>query len=102
MITIDLEQSAQENFEKLGRLHHGDYNQVVNKLIKHSIKQIKHSMTVLELDFAYYEDKYSIKTPEFYALFEKGELGDEITDYFKWSGKYEFWLDFNNQLKELS
>jgi len=70
-------------------------------IINYKISQIKKAILGLELDFYEYEKKYCLNTKQFYHLFENGELGDENFDYFKWSGKYEFWLSFKQQLKVL-
>ena len=43
-----------------------------------------------------FEQRYSLKTPDFYARFLRGELGDN-RDYIVWAGLYEMWQRLNAQ-----
>ena len=38
-----------------------------------------------------YEEKFGMKTPEFYEKFMRGEMGD-AKDYIAWAGTYEIFL----------
>ena len=44
-----------------------------------------------------YEEKFGMKTPEFYEKFTRGELGD-AKDYIAWAGTYEI---FTRQKRKL-
>jgi hypothetical protein len=49
-----------------------------------------------------YEDKFNMKTPEFYEKFMRGEMGD-AKDYIAWAGTYEIFLQQKrrNVLREI-
>jgi len=44
-----------------------------------------------------YEEKFGMESPEFYAKFMRGEMGDD-RDYIAWAGTYEI---FQRQKKRL-
>ncbi len=101
MLTLNLNNDIQNKIMFIANKYQNDYNTMFSDIISYKITQLKKNINSLQLDFYEYENKYSMTTTEFYKLFENGELGDENFDFFKWSGKYEFWLDFNEQLKKL-
>lgn len=51
----------------------------------------------IEIDLNIFEQKYKMKSSEFFEKFENGELGDD-KDYIIWSGIYELQLDCQHKL----
>ncbi len=47
-----------------------------------------------------YEDKFGMKTPEFYEKFMQGEMGD-AKDYIAWAGTYEIFQHQQDVLREI-
>ena len=45
-----------------------------------------------------YEEKFGMKTPEFYEKFMRGELGD-AKDYIAWAGTYEIFMRQKRKLE---
>jgi hypothetical protein len=45
-----------------------------------------------------YEEKFGMKTPEFYEKFMRGEMGD-TKDYIAWAGTYEILLRQKRRLE---
>lgn len=45
-----------------------------------------------------YEEKFEMKTPEFYEKFMRGEMGD-AKDYIAWAGTYEIFLRQKRRLE---
>jgi hypothetical protein len=45
-----------------------------------------------------YEEKFGMKTPEFYEKFMRGEMGD-AKDYIAWAGTYEILLRQKRRLE---
>lgn len=45
-----------------------------------------------------YEEKFGMKTPEFYEKFVQGEMGD-AKDYIAWAGTYEIFLRQKRRLE---
>jgi hypothetical protein len=48
-----------------------------------------------------YEQRYGMKTEEFYEKFESGELGD-LDDYIDWAGEYELLQHAKEEKKEVT
>jgi hypothetical protein len=46
----------------------------------------------------HYEEKFEMKTPEFYEKFMQGEMGD-AKDYIAWAGTYEIFLRQKRRLE---
>jgi hypothetical protein len=45
-----------------------------------------------------YEERFGMKTPEFYEKFVRGEMGD-AKDYIAWAGTYEIFLRQKKRLE---
>ena len=48
-----------------------------------------------------YEQRYGMKTEEFYARFKSGELGD-TDDYIDWAGEYELLKHVEEEEREIA
>lgn len=101
MIILNLERKIESKFNIIAQNYNGNYNSLFGDFLKYYLSQLKKGVKNIELDMIYFENKYSMKSKQFYNLFSHGKLGDE-TDYMQWSGEYEIWLDYKRRLKELS
>jgi len=57
--------------------------------------------TRLQTQLAEFERQYKLASDEFYARFERGELGD-ATDFVEWSATYEMIHNLEDRLAVLS
>lgn len=103
MLTIELDHQTESRFTKLLKLHGNNYALLINSMIDYRINELKKGIRNIELDFAVYEQKYSMKSADFYKKYENGEFAEEShnNDYMIWSGEYESYLEFRNELKQL-
>ncbi len=62
--------------------------QTVDKLLERETARLTELKTRLERQLVEFEQRYAIKSPDFYARFERGELGD-ATDFVEWSATFE-------------
>lgn len=65
-----------------------EFELILNKLLEMSIQNIKNKISEYEKILKEFENKYNLKSNEFYEKFEAGKLGDSV-DYLEWSGIYE-------------
>jgi hypothetical protein len=72
-------------------------------MINYRINELKKGLQNIELDFINFEEKYKIKTKDFYKRYINGDYGDESesNDFMIWSGEYEAYADFQNELDKL-
>ncbi len=103
MLTLELDKQTESRFAKLLNLHGNNYALIINSMIDYRIHELKKGVRNIELDFLTYERKYNMKSPVFYEKYEKGEFGDEShnNDFMIWSGEYETYIEFRNELKQL-
>lgn len=71
--------------------------QTVDKLLERETTRLTELKTRLEQQLGEFEKQHAMKTPDFYARFERGELGD-TTDFVEWSATYEMVENLNKQL----
>ena len=102
MITVNLSSKTENKFQRLLGLYKGNHDDLINGLLVYKTQELKRGIGNIEIDFAFYEKKYGISTQEFYKKFMSGKIIDHNDDYFKWSGEYEVWQEFNKELKQLS
>jgi hypothetical protein len=102
MITVNLSNNTEEKFQRLLGLYNGNYDDLFNGMVKYKIMELKRGIRNIEIDFTYYEKKYGISTQTFYKKFLNGEINEHNDDYFKWSGEFEVWQEFNKELKQIS
>ncbi len=98
-ITVELQPKIANKFDTYVQLF-GSKNLLFDQFIEYHINRVKREISRMQFELEKYEKKYSLKTNEFYKLFEKGELGDE-NDYMLWAGIYELQLDSKNKLSKL-
>jgi hypothetical protein len=46
-----------------------------------------------------YEQRYQMSSTDFYARYQKGEIGDS-TDAVEWAGDYQHYLDLKDELEQ--
>ncbi|MCD6552667.1 MAG: hypothetical protein J7M16_01500 [Anaerolineae bacterium] len=73
----------------------------LDKLLAREIARLKADMTRLEAELAEFERRYGQTSAEFYAQFERGELGDSA-DFMEWSATYEMVQNLRARLAVLS
>jgi hypothetical protein len=71
--------------------------QTVDKLLEREAVRLIELRTRLEHQLAEFEQRYSIKSPDFYARFERGELSD-ATDFVERSATCEMIANLNKRL----
>lgn len=96
-----LNENTGERLNKFLSLYQNDIDRLMNELIDYKIRELKVGIRTIERDFHNYEQKYQITTQEFYHQFEDGKLDDTNNDYFIWSGEYETYIEFNEELSQL-
>ncbi len=103
MLTLELDTLTEKRFNKLLSLHGSNYSKLINSVIDHRIFELKKGISNLEMDFVRYEQKYKIKTTDFYTQYENGEFGEDShnNDFMIWSGEFESYTEFRNELNLL-
>lgn len=103
MLTLDLDNKTEKKFNKLLKNSGMNFSDLISSMINYRINEIKKGMRNIELDFVNYEQKYKIETDCFYKNYSKGKYGDESarTDFMIWSGEYEAYTEFQNELNHL-
>ena len=103
MLTLELDKQTESRFTKLLKLHDNNYALIINSMIDYRINELKKGIRNIELDFLAYERKYKIKTSDFYEKYENGKFGEEShnNDFMIWSGEYESYSEFQNELNQL-
>ncbi len=98
-ITIELQPKLANRLDTYIQLF-GSKELLFDKFFEYHIKKIKREIARMQFELDKYENKYKLKTNDFYKKFEKGELGDE-NDYMMWAGIYELQLDSKNKLSKI-
>jgi hypothetical protein len=88
-------------FERYLELTHGSADAtldiVLDKLLDRKKAELARQRDEMRLELDTFEKRYSVASHEFYAKFERGELGDAI-DFLDWSAT---WQMYNNVIKYL-
>lgn len=100
MITIDLDNKTERKFNQLLNAMGMKYNVLIDSMHNYRIQELKKGINALEKDFNKYESKYNLKTKIFYKKYTNGEFEDKSdnTAFLIWSGKYESYKEFNEEL----
>ncbi|MEC4806022.1 MAG: hypothetical protein SAJ12_04545 [Jaaginema sp. PMC 1079.18] len=53
-------------------------------------------MMTVEQKLQDFEQKYKMKSEDFYKCFQAGKLGDSM-DFFEWNTYYEIWVNAESQ-----
>ena len=78
----------------------GNNDLFVDKFWEYHINRLKREIVRMQLSLEKYEEKYQMRSDDFYQRMENGELGDD-RDFVMWSGIYELLLDSKKQLSQL-
>ena len=103
MHTLNIDNNTEIKLNKLLKLSGLSFSKFINSMINYRINELKKGIRNLKFDFANFEHKYNMKSNEFYKQYINGDFGNESekNDYMIWSGEYESYLEFKNELKEL-
>ena len=103
MLTLNLDNQTEKQFNKLLENSGMDFSTLINSMINYRIDELNKGIRNIELDFINYEHKYRIKTKDFYKNYVKGIYGDESesNDFMVWSGEYEAYTEFQDELSKL-
>lgn len=71
--------------------------QTLDKLLDREVARLGDIKSRLEKQIQAFEQEYKMPTPEFYARFEEGELGDAM-DYIEWSATVEMLQNLEKRL----
>ena len=81
--------------------HYPSQEAFVQYMIDYGINNLKRSNFEMRLDLQKYEERYNMTSETFYTKFINGEV-DDREDFMIWSGLYEFILENEAKLKELT
>ncbi len=103
MLTLNLDNQTEKQFNKLLENSGMDFSTLISSMINYRIDELNKGIRNIELDFINYEHKYKIKTKDFYKNYVKGIYGDESesNDFMVWSGEYEAYTEFQDELSKL-
>ncbi len=98
---ISLQENTEQKLINYVSNFEGNFDKMINVILGYRIEQLQKAINNLLSDFIFFEKKYSMKSNEFFILFEEGKMGDGNSDFFQWSGEYEVYLDYQKELKSL-
>ena len=73
------------------------FEKTMDKLIEREVTRLLELKVRLEQQLGQFENQHVIKSPEFHARFERGEMGDAM-DFIEWSATYEMVVNLNQRL----
>lgn len=74
--------------------------QTLEKLLRDQISQEELELSCLQPRLVEYEKRYDMLSSDFFTLYQKGELGDEM-DYFEWNVFYKMYLESQKRIEVL-
>ena len=103
MITINLDNKTETQFNKLLKLSKMNFSVLVNSMLTYRINELNKGIQKIEFDFLGYEKKYNIKTKDFYKKYSEGRYKNESenNDFMIWSAEFEAYSEFRQELKQL-
>ncbi len=101
MLNITLNKNTEKRLNDYVSIFKGNYNSMFNEILSYRANQLKKALRIIQSDLHYFEKKYNMTSENFYNLFEKGNLSDENSDFYQWSGEYEMFLNYKNEMKVL-
>ena len=102
-ITLSLDEQTQNRFNKLLNFYGDNYSMIINAMIDYRINELKKGIRNIELDILVYEKKYEMKSSIFYKKYQQAhfEENSHENDFMIWSGIYETYQEFKNELKQI-
>ncbi|MEZ4517432.1 MAG: hypothetical protein R3C44_11575 [Chloroflexota bacterium] len=76
-------------------------DQRLSKLLSTEAAEARNTVEVLESDLTEFEDKYGLKSSQFFERFEHGDMGDAM-DYIEWASLYQMYVRANKRLELLT
>lgn len=77
-----------------------ELDQILGKLLDVALSQHRLRLEKYDRDLREFEQRYNMKSKDFYQRFEAGELGDDA-DFFEWSSLYELRQDILEKVHRL-
>ena len=71
----------------------------VSKLVSYELEKLKGRQSRIREKLIAFEERYSLKTDEFYQRFRQGKMGDEM-DFFEWSALADIHQEISQRLAE--
>ncbi len=103
MLTLNLDNQTETQFNKLLKISGMNFSVLISSMFNYRVSELNKGIRNIELDFVKFERKYKMETKEFYNRYSKGSFGDESesNDFMIWSGEYEAYTEFKNELNKL-
>ncbi|OQX80970.1 MAG: hypothetical protein B6D61_01260 [Bacteroidetes bacterium 4484_249] len=98
-IVLDLQPQVADKFNTYIKLF-GNEELMFDRFIDYHISRLKREITRMQSSLNKYEEKYNMKSDDFYRLFNEGKYGDE-KDYMLWAGIYELQMNSKQKLEQL-
>lgn len=98
---LNLDKTTEQKLNDYVLVYNGNYDKMINDILSYRAMQLQKAIKSMKLDFIHFEQKYSMTTEKFHVLFESGKLDDENNDFFQWSGEYEVYKDYQEEIKHL-
>jgi len=101
MLNVTLNKATEKKLNNYVSAYKGNYDKMFNDILLYRAEQLTKALKVLKLDLASFEEKYSMTSELFYQLFDSGKLDDTNNDFYQWSGEYEVYKDYQEEIKLL-
>ena len=103
MLTLNLDNQAEIQFNKLLKYSGMDFSKLINSMLTYRINELKKGIQNIKNDLVKYENKYNMKSPVFYKSYLKGDFEEDSdsNDFMIWSGEYEVYTEFKEELNQL-
>lgn len=75
--------------------------QTLNKLVDIEASRLRLQLEDMDRVMADYEKQYDMKSAEFFAKFDAGQLGDRM-DFVEWAGLFQMAEDLREQINALT
>jgi hypothetical protein len=69
----------------------------IEKLMRRELKRVLDLKARLSEQIAEFENRYSLRSVQFYPKYERGELGDDL-DFMEWAATLEMVANLNQQV----
>ncbi len=77
-----------------------ELERVLGKLLDAALSQHRLRLERFERDLMKFEQRYGMKSSEFYNRFKSGDLGDAM-DFFEWLGIYELYGELLKKIRRM-
>ena len=103
MLTLNLDNQTEIQFNKLLKYSGMDFSKLINSMLTYRINELKKGIQNIKNDLVKYENKYNMKSPVFYKSYLKGDFEEDSdsNDFMIWSGEYEVYTEFKEELNQL-